>query len=69
MGKTAAEVIKKLLEMGIRLLINQELDADTAILVLRFRITVEVKLIKTVEIMEDIQDDNVCCRKDRRLSV
>jgi translation initiation factor IF-2 len=58
MSKTAAEVIKKLFEMGIMATINQELDADTAILIAdEFGITVEVRADKIMEVMEDIEDD------------
>ncbi len=58
MGKTAAEVIKKLFEQGILATINQELDSDTAILIAgEFGITVEVKTDKAAEIMEDLDDD------------
>lgn len=58
MSKTASEVIKKLFEMGIMATINQELDADTAILLAdEFGITVEVKQEKIDEILFD-DDDN-----------
>ena len=58
MSKTAAELIKKLFQMGILATINQELDADTAILLgSEFGVTVEVKVDKTAEVMEDIDDD------------
>ncbi len=58
MSKTAAEIIKKLFELGIMATINQELDSDTAILIAdEFGITVEVKADKAAEIMEDIEDD------------
>ena len=58
MGKTASEIIKKLFTMGILATINQELDADTAILVAdEFGVTVEVKADRAAEIMEDIVDD------------
>ncbi len=58
MGKTAAEVIKKLFEMGVMATINQELESDTAILLAEeFGITVEVAADKAIEIMEDADDD------------
>ena len=58
MGKTAGEIIKKLFEMGIMATINQELDAETAILVAdEFGVTVEVKADRAAEILEDIADD------------
>lgn len=65
MSKTASEVIKKLFEMGIMATINQELDADTAILVAdEFGITVEVKQEKIDEILFD-DDDNPRDLKER----
>ena len=58
MGKSAGEVIKKLFGMGIMATINQELDADTAILLAEeFGVTVEVRADRAAEIMEDIADD------------
>ena len=58
MGKTAGEVIKKLFTMGIMATINQELDADTAILVAEeFGVTVEVRTDRAQEILEDVADD------------
>ncbi|NLF80454.1 MAG: translation initiation factor IF-2 [Clostridia bacterium] len=58
MGKTAAEIIKKLFLMGIMATINQELDAETAILLAdEFGITVEIATDRAAEIMEDIVDD------------
>lgn len=58
MGKTAAEIIKKLFLMGIMATINQELDAETAILLAdEFGITVEIKADRAAEIMEDIVDE------------
>lgn len=65
MSKTASEVIKKLFEMGIMATINQELDADTAILLAdEFGITVEVKQEKIDEILFD-DDDNPRDLKER----
>ena len=59
MGKTAGEIIKKLFEMGIMATINQELDAETAILVAdEFGVTVEVKADRAAEILEDIADED-----------
>ncbi len=58
MGKTASELIKKLFEMGIMATINQELDSDTAILLAdEFHVPVEVRLDRSVEILEDEDDD------------
>ncbi|MEL7564319.1 MAG: translation initiation factor IF-2 [Dehalobacterium sp.] len=59
MGKTAAELIKKLMELGILATINKEIDADTAALIGdEFGIPVEIRLDKTMEIMEDVDDDD-----------
>ncbi|MCL1975433.1 MAG: translation initiation factor IF-2 [Firmicutes bacterium] len=58
MSKTAAEIIKKLFEMGIMATINQELDSETAILLAdEYGITVEVSIDKAAEILEDIEDE------------
>lgn len=58
MGKTATELIKKLFEMGTMATINQELDADTAILLAdEFHVPVEVRQDRSAEIMEDEEDD------------
>ncbi len=57
MSKTAAELIKKLFEMGIMATINQELEADTAILLAEeFGITVEVRQDRVAEMMLDEED-------------
>jgi len=59
MGKTAAELIKRLFEMGTLATINQELDSDTAILLAEeYHVPVEVRHDKSVEIMEDEVDDD-----------
>ena len=59
MSKTAAELIKKLFEMGTIATINQELDSDTAILLAsEFGVTVEVQTDKIAEIMEDAEADD-----------
>ncbi|MDD2569056.1 MAG: translation initiation factor IF-2, partial [Clostridia bacterium] len=58
MSKTAAELIKKLFDMGTMATINQELDSDTAILLAdEFGVAVEVRQDKAIEIMEDEEDD------------
>ncbi|MCL2677505.1 MAG: translation initiation factor IF-2, partial [Clostridiales bacterium] len=58
MGKTAAELIKRLFGLGIMATINQELDSDAAILLgAEFGITVEVQADRAVEIMEDSEDE------------
>jgi len=65
MGKTAGEIIKKLFETGYMATINQELDAETAILIAgEFGVTVEIRTDKAEEIMEDMEDDeaNLCFR-------
>lgn len=57
MGKTAAELIRKLMDIGILATINKEIDSDTAVLIgEEVGIPVEIRLDKTMEIMED-QDD------------
>ena len=59
MGKTAAEVIKKLMDLGVLATINKEIDADTAVLIgAEFGIPVEVRMDKTMEIMEDLEEDD-----------
>ena len=58
MSKTAAELIKKLFDLGYMATVNQEIDAETAqILGTEFGISVEVKVDKTLEMMEDDVDD------------
>ena len=58
MGKTAAELIKRLFTMGMMATINQELDSDTAILLGdEFGVTVEVRADRAAEILEDVTDD------------
>ncbi|MBR0375191.1 MAG: translation initiation factor IF-2, partial [Firmicutes bacterium] len=58
MGKTAAELIKRLFTMGMMATINQELDSDTAILLGdEFGVTVEVRADRAAEILEDVSDD------------
>jgi len=57
MGKTAAEVIRKLMDLGILATINQEIDADTATIVAgEFGVPIEVRVDKTMEILEDQED-------------
>ncbi|MEG1661536.1 MAG: translation initiation factor IF-2, partial [Clostridiales bacterium] len=59
MGKSAGEIIKKLFTMGIMATINQELDAETAILLAdEFGVTVELKADKIAEVMEDLVDED-----------
>ncbi len=57
-GKPVAEIIKKLLLLGIMATINQELDYDTALLVCsEFGIELEIKMEKTSE--EALLEENV----------
>lgn len=57
MGKTANEVIKKLFELGIPATLNQEIDADTAVIVAsEFGIETEVKIEKPITEIEDLPD-------------
>jgi translation initiation factor IF-2 len=59
MGKTAAELIRKLMDLGVLATINKEIDADTAVLIgAEFGIPVEIRVDKTMEIMEDQDDDD-----------
>ncbi|MGI6684818.1 MAG: translation initiation factor IF-2 [Bacillota bacterium] len=59
MGKTAAELIRKLMDLGVLATINKEIDADTAVLIgEEFHIPVEIRLDKTMEIMEDLEDED-----------
>lgn len=58
MSKTAAELIKTLFNLGVMATVNQEIDSDTAIILGdEYGITVEVKVDKTMEIMEEDTDD------------
>jgi translation initiation factor IF-2 len=60
MGKTTAEVIKTLMNLGVFVTINQEIDADTATLVANeFGVPIDVRVNKTVEILEDHEDDDI----------
>lgn len=57
MGKTANEVIKKLFELGIPATLNQEIDADTVVIVAsEFGIETEVKIEKPITVIEDLLD-------------
>lgn len=56
-GKTAAQVIKYLMNQGIMATINQELDVDTAaILAQDMGAVVEIKLEKPITELEDLED-------------
>ncbi|HHX50586.1 MAG TPA: translation initiation factor IF-2, partial [Clostridia bacterium] len=57
MGKTAASVIKKLMELGMPANLNQEIDAETASIVANeFGIEAEIKIEKPITEIEDIDD-------------
>ncbi len=59
MSKTAVELIKVLMGLGVMVTINDEIDADTAVLIgSEVGIPVEVRLDKTMEIMEDQGDED-----------
>ncbi|ATW24205.1 translation initiation factor IF-2 [Candidatus Formimonas warabiya] len=59
MGKTGAEVIRRLMELGVLATINQEIDAETAVVIgQEFGIPVEIRLDKTMEMMEDQEDED-----------
>jgi len=56
-GKTAAEVIKKLMTLGVLATVNQEIDFDTASLIAdEYNIEVEFKSDKPVIEIEEIED-------------
>ncbi len=58
LSKKSAEVIMKLMSMGVMATINQELDVDTATIIAEeFGATVEVKVTKEEELLVDIPDD------------
>ena len=58
LSKKSAEVIMKLMSMGVMATINQELDIDTATIIAEeFGATVEVKVTKEEELLVDIPDD------------
>ncbi len=57
MGKTPAEVVKKLMELGTMATINQEIDYDTAEIVASlFGITVEPEISAEQQLLEEIVD-------------
>ncbi|KKM11903.1 translation initiation factor IF-2, partial [Clostridiales bacterium PH28_bin88] len=58
MGKSAAELIKKLIGLGVMATVNHELDAETAgILAGEFGVEVEVKSERAMARVEDLADD------------
>ncbi|MGI6449812.1 MAG: translation initiation factor IF-2 [Desulfitobacteriia bacterium] len=57
MSRKASEVIKELMKLGVMATINQEIDADTAAIVAgEMGITVEVKVEKSLAVIEEIED-------------
>jgi len=58
MGKTAAEVVKKLMELGTMATINQEIDFDTVEIVAGlFGVSVEREISEEEKILEEIVDE------------
>ncbi|MEW6661205.1 MAG: translation initiation factor IF-2 [Bacillota bacterium] len=58
MGKSASDVIKKLMGLGMMVTINQEIDSETAILLANeFGVEVEVKSEKALAEVVDIEDE------------
>ncbi len=58
MSKKAGEVIKELMKLGVMVTINQEIDADTAAIVANeMGVTVEVKVEKSLAVIEEVEDD------------
>ncbi|RNC28076.1 MAG: Translation initiation factor IF-2 [Candidatus Dichloromethanomonas elyunquensis] len=58
MSRKAGEVIKELMKLGVMATINQEIDADTAAIVAgEMGITTEVKVEKSLAVIEEIEDD------------
>ena len=58
MSKTAAELIKVLMGLGFMATVNQEIDAETAmILGQEFGVTVEIRVDDKMEILTDDEDD------------
>ncbi len=57
MSKKASEVIVKLMKLGVMATINQELDAETAIIIAgEIGVTAEVKIEKSKAVVEEIVD-------------
>lgn len=57
LGKKATDVIKKLMQMGYMVTINQELDPDTATIIAEeFGASIEVKVSKEEELFADDED-------------
>jgi translation initiation factor IF-2 len=58
MSRKASEVIKELMKLGVMATINQEIDSDTAaILANEMGITLEVKIEKSIAVIDEIVDD------------
>jgi len=58
MSRKASEVIKELMKLGVMATINQEIDAETATIVAgEMGITVEVKVEKSLAVIDEIVDD------------
>lgn len=67
LGKKSAEVIMKLMSMGVMATINQELDVDTATIIAEeFGATVEIKVTKEEELLVDEPDDPAVWKHVRR---
>ncbi|MFZ7104642.1 MAG: translation initiation factor IF-2 [Peptococcaceae bacterium] len=57
LGKKATEVIKKLMQMGMMVTINQELDVDTVSIIAEdFGATIEIKTSKEEELFAVVED-------------
>jgi len=57
MSRKASEVIKELMKLGVMATINQEIDSDTATIVANeMGVTVEVKVEKSLAVIEEIED-------------
>ena len=58
MSRKSGELIKKLMDLGVMATINQEVDAETATLIAgELGVTVEVKVEKSLTVVEEIEDD------------
>jgi translation initiation factor IF-2 len=58
MSRKSGELIKKLMDLGVMATINQEIDSETAIIIAgEFGVTVEVKIEKSLTVVEEVEDD------------
>lgn len=58
MGRSAAEIIKKLISLGVMAGINEELDQDTvSLLAAEFGVDVRIKVEKSATEVEEVADD------------